>query len=126
MELSAEVLLYSATGEAPNVPITSENLARFQPDPASQQQAIQAFQGLGFHVGTKGGLGFSITASSEQFERVYRARLQVSEQGGVTITKGVGREPLCLSLDALSADLKRLVWAVTFSEPPAFGPTSFF
>ncbi len=108
--VSTQVVLRPASGAAVDpAMITAANIAQFAPDPATAERVRRAFAGLGFEVGPVVGNSFAITAPASTFERVFR---RSSPAGGLE-----------LPLDGLPADVAQPIQAVTFTPPPAFGPT---
>ena len=107
---SAQVVLRPASG-VPIDPamITAANVAQFAPDPATADRVRRALADLGFEIGPFVGNSFAITAPAPTFERVF---------GRSSPARG-----LELPLDGLTADVAEPIQAVTFTPPPAFGPT---
>ena len=72
--LSAEVALRSASGKSFNsqTAITSENIGDYLPAAELVEKAQRAFTELGFEVSKPAGIGFSITAPSSVFKKVFR------------------------------------------------------
>jgi hypothetical protein len=126
--LSAQVMLRSASGAAPDsaTAITSENVREYLPSASSAKDARRAFEAAGFEVGEIVGNSFSITAPASRFEKVFKVKLQRDEQKGVTARiAATGEEAYELPIGKLAGDLKDHVVAVTFTPPPDFGPTSY-
>jgi hypothetical protein len=126
--LSAEVALRSASGKSFNsqTAITSENIADYLPAPELVEKAQRAFTELGFEVSKPAGIGFSITAPSSVFKKVFKIKTISDERGGIKAVVEKGAEgDYELPLKALPKELAEDVSAVTFSPPPDFGPESF-
>jgi hypothetical protein len=82
-ELTAMVMLRAASGKraAGSTPITTQNLQEFLPGAEAAQSAVEAFQTAGFHVGTRVGSTFSITAPAETFEHFFRTDIDRKRSG---------------------------------------------
>lgn len=123
LPISAVVILRPASG-APlgtTEPITAATLEASLPAPDAVVRAQAWFREAGFSVSAPGAVDFSITAARVLFERVFATSLAV-EGGDVLLdpaVAGAGRE---LPLAPLPDDLRPLIEAVAFTEPPAFGP----
>lgn len=126
--ISAVVVLYSKSGEQPSgrVVITAETLHKYQPDPTSVLEAQKRFNALGFQVSPVVGISFSITAPQSVFERVFNVLLQRNDKGGLEVVKKKRLAGYELPLEKLPKELKGLLYAVTFTPPPDFGPQGFF
>lgn len=114
--LSALVILRPATGRLQDKSAVSQaNLAKVLPDPQAEEQARQYFEAQGLMVHPTYGNSFSIEGPRKKFEQLFaKAELKaLPETGGE------------LSLAKLPTAIRELLEAVAFSEPPAFGPTSF-
>lgn len=122
--VSAQVIVPSAKDVDANVPITSENVRDFAPDPNKVVQARQVFQEAGFEVSELVGIGFSITASLTTFENFFGMSLEQNEDAGVRALTGEGAS-YELPLSTLPEQLTSLISAVSFSPPPDFGPKNF-
>lgn len=104
--LSAQVLLFPASGQIPkDEEIIAANIDKLNPGPRAAD-IMATFKKAGFTVGNLVGLSFSITAEAKVFEKFFRAK------------KLSGDLPL-------PASLIKSVRAVTFPQPPDFGPGSF-
>lgn len=126
--ISAEVALRSASGKSFNsqTAITSENIAEYLPSPELVEKARRAFTELGFEVSKPAGIGFSITAPSSVFKKVFNIKTTSDKRGGIKAVAEKGTEgDYELPLKALPKELAQYVSAVTFSPPPDFGPESF-
>lgn len=111
--LSAQVLLKTASGEAPqDADLTSARLASVVP-PASVVAAItRSLASAGFEVGPFVGLSVSIAGPRSLFESVF----------GLTAAELKGGE---IPLRRLPADIRSGVAAIVFPPPPDFGPGSY-
>jgi hypothetical protein len=109
-ELSAQVVLLPASG-VPVEParITAATLGEVVPARDVAERVQGEFAALGFRVGPLVGNNFSITAPAATFEQVFQG--------------AAGQTGLELPLEALPASVQPAVQAVTFTPPPAFGPT---
>lgn len=125
--VSAQVLLRAASGRPldRNALITSETLADYAPSANTVATATETFAAMGFTVGYFVGIGFSITATIETFERILQIKLSVVEGGGVEAVREDGSASYEIPLDAIPRPIADLVDAVTFTPPPDFGPTNF-
>jgi hypothetical protein len=110
--LSAQVLLRSASGEAPagDAVITAATLERYLPSPEAAERVRDRLARAGFEVGPLVGNSFSITAPVETFEKNFGSGVREAAEKGQEIP---------------ADDLPREVAAVTFTPPPDFGPTSY-
>lgn len=118
--LSATVLLRPAAGGT-HEGVTAETVERSQPDPDALERAQRFFQAAGFDVSPAFGPSFSVTASSDLFEQTFGTKLEHDETLGVKAAGG-GVE---LPLHELPPDVTDSLQAVTFTPPPAFGPTEY-
>ena len=121
--ISAQVLLQSASGKklGANTLITAENIEDFSPPTDAYPVVSNLFRSKDFEVGPLVGPTFSITASVNKFEALFKVDLQRGEKDAIECVGG-GLEIL---LDNLPADARKIIQTVTFSEPPDFGPTEF-
>lgn len=124
--LSAQVVLRPASGAAPpGEQLTAATLEGYEPAPQAVATVRVFFERAGFETGEVAGISFAITARRSRFEDVFGDQLALSPAGraGTDVTvAGGGRE---LSLEALPDDVAAAVQAVTFTPPPAFGPTDW-
>lgn len=126
--LSAEVALRSASGKSFNgqTAITSENIADYLPSSEVVEKARRAFTELGFEVSEPAGIGFSITAPTGVFKKVFKIKTISDKRGGIKAVASKGAEANYeLPLKALPEEVAQYVSAVTFSPPPDFGPGNF-
>jgi hypothetical protein len=87
-------------------------------------EAAQAFfRKAGFEVTDVYAISFSITGPRTVFEATFGEAIAPEGTGPATIATAPGR--LGLRLDRLPEPVTRAVAAVTFSPPPAFGPTRY-
>ena len=91
-------------------------------DPRQAQAAMQA---LGFRTGHLGGNSFAITAPAEVFTRALGVRVRVNPEGGVECVGQDGTGRYECPREMLPREVAQLVDAITFTPPPAFGPTGF-
>ena len=127
-ELSAQVMLRSASGTAPDssTAVTAENVRDYLPSSSSITEARRAFEEAGFEVGQVVGNSFSITAPKSTFEKVFKIKLREDKQKGVTAHVEASDEGSYeLPTSKLAEALRREVAAVTFTPPPDFGPTNY-
>ena len=126
--VSALALLIPASGQAidGDTPITSENVLVYAPSPEVLDLVAQAFQRLGFQTDTTGGIGISLTATVGTFEGVFLTTLIEGPHGGVMSAREGTDPALELPLEHMPAEIRNAVQAVTFSEPPDFGPVGGF
>ena len=120
-QLSAVVLMRPAAGGTVGEVATAETAELLLPDPGNLAAAQAFFRGIGFEVVGTLGPSFSIVGPRELFERTFGQPLAERPDGGVTTAEG----DVELPLGALQADVARPIQAVTFTPPPAFGPTEF-
>ena len=119
-QLSATVLLRPAAGGT-HEGVTAATVERSLPDPAALDRAQRFFEAAGFDIGPAVGPSFSITAPRDLFERTFGTRLEHDETLGIKATGG-GVE---LPLHVVPPELTDSLQAVTFTPPPAFGPTEY-
>jgi hypothetical protein len=121
--ISAQVLLLPASKKkvGGHDQITSENIETFAPPPDAYVKVSAFFESMHFEVGPLIGFTFPITASASTFATLFKAELHKSEKGGIQCQGG----DLEIHLYSLPSDVRRLIQAVTFDEPPDFGPTEF-
>jgi hypothetical protein len=104
--------------------ITTENVASFVPPADAVDETVAFFEGLGFTASPPVGISFSIEGPQSLFETTFGTALRTTEEGGtrtsVTVDGGVE-----LPLDRLPERIAGRLQAVTFTPPPAFGPTDF-
>jgi hypothetical protein len=110
--VSAQVLMKAAT-RAPirDQRITGENIASLAPSRPELDAAVAALGRAGLEIGPVVGSSFSITAPQSTFDRVF----------GTTLADGLPKE---LPLGRLPAGVRKTIEAITFSEPPDFGPSN--
>lgn len=125
--IAAQVILRPAGGKEPGPPeaITSENIRAFAPSAEAVDRVPRYFRSLGFEVGPVVGNSFSITGPLFAFEESFGVALRATERGGLKVVGKPGSSEIELPLNALPSGLGDLVTAVTFTEPPDFGPTGF-
>lgn len=126
-KISAQVLLRSATGATidGNTIITSENISRYTPAPATAQAATKFFKDSGFEVTPLVGIGFTISGTVEHFSQFFHTSLNVDRSGGIKAVVNAQTTKAELPLTSLPKSTLDLVTSVTFSSPPDFGPTNF-
>jgi hypothetical protein len=101
-ELSAQVVLRTPAG----VDLVAEQIDRWRPSADDVERVVKYFRDAGFTAGPMVGISLSITAPEATFQGVF----------------GVKRPPREFPLGKLPADVRSLLQAVVFSEPPDFGP----
>lgn len=104
MEISAQVV-FRTKG-----PITAATLAANQPPPEAVEAAWKLFREAGFKVSPYVGISFSISGPSSLLESFF----------GTQLDKLKSYE---LPLRALPKEMADKIEAVTFTPPPAFGPS---
>lgn len=117
---SAQVIVRSQSGTQVrgDVPITTENLAQYQPSADDAAAAQAAFGAAGFEVGPMVGISFSITAPLSRFEQVFGVPLRVDEGGAVAAAaKAAPAGGMELPLHRLPGALAERVAAVAFTPP---------
>jgi hypothetical protein len=124
--ISALVVLRSASGADPvaATAITSENIGSFAPAPEAAAAVARFFASHGFRVDPLVGVSFSITAPAERFSELFGVPLERRSDGAIVAVQS-GTETLELPLTTIPDEIRRFVSAVTFTPPPAFGPTNF-
>ncbi len=126
-EISAQVILRPAGGRRPqgSAPATAETIQEFLPAPDLVRQARSAIQALGFRVGPFVGNSFAITAPAEVFGRALGVNLRVNADGGIECVGKDGSGSYECPREQLPREVAQFVDAITFTPPPAFGPTRF-
>lgn len=81
------------------------------------------FRKAGFEVTDVYAISFSITGPRTTFEATFGEAIAPQGTGPATIATASGRPEL--RLERLPEPVNRAVAAVTFSPPPAFGPTRY-
>jgi len=122
-KLSAQVIVKPASGRdsSSTEKITSENVDQIMPSAEDFQKAKNYFKKLGFEVDAGFANSFSITGDQRLFEKAFEEKLSPDENQAIK-TSGANSE---LKIKHLSAEIKKIVETVTFSEPPDFGPGNF-
>jgi hypothetical protein len=126
--ISAQVLLRPESGRVigTETAITSENIKDYLPSGETVNQTKKYFTEMGFDVGELVGISFSIAAPVSKFEETFNSTLCKEENGGIKATSEDGSIKYELPLGSLPKSVADLVIAITFTPPPAFGPTDFF
>lgn len=88
---------------------------------SAREQAF--FRKAGFEVTDVYAISFCITGPRTTFEATFGEAIASEGTGPATMATASGR--LELRLDRLPEPVTRAVAAVTFSPPPAFGPTRY-
>jgi hypothetical protein len=85
--VTAQVLLRPQSGQQirGEVPITSANIAEYQPSPADLSAVMAAFRAAGFEVGPFVGISFVITAPARVFEAFFSTKLGFDRDGVVQV-----------------------------------------
>jgi len=110
--LSAMVILQPADLEVDTEePVTSANLARHAPAPGAVAELSSFFATRGFEVGPLVGTSFSISAPARRFRQVFGPDQPTGR-----------RDSLEFDTRALPPRLRGHLRAISFSEPPDFGP----
>lgn len=125
--VSAITMLIPASGRRidGHTLITAENIAEYLPTPEDMSTALNAFRKLGFETSDAMGPSFSITATVERFEQVFRVGLEREKKGGIVANYTNGEKSYELPTGVLLEPLRSLITTVTFTPPPDFGPTDF-
>jgi hypothetical protein len=125
-KVSAQAILVPASGRRDaGTAITARNIDQFRPSEEAVSAVRGGFARARFEVGPLAGNSFSITGTVKQFENVFKTKLRADTRGGVTARSGANSQTLELPLDGLPEDLRKHLAAVTFTAPPAFGPTGY-
>lgn len=120
--ISAQVIIKPPTTVAE--PVTAANVHQLIPAPDVVTAIKKAFAKKGFEVGNVVANSFSITAPISTFEKMFGVRFAPDERGGMVV-RGARDEPRELPKTRLPKALARDIAAITFGEPPDFGPTNF-
>jgi hypothetical protein len=114
--ISLVVILRPAKGRLKDKGAVSKaNLAEVAPDAAAERRAREYCEAQGLTVHAGSGNSFSIEGPRKKLEKLFSAaELKAKESTGGE-----------MSLTKLPADIREVLEAVAFTEPPAFGPTSF-
>jgi len=115
--VSALVIFKAADGTDPDpaVPITSENIDRYKPDPRAVAEVRGLFTRLGFESGPAVGIGFSITAPMDKFTQVFEVPLRERVPGEVGRLDDEGDFTLELPITPLPKGVRSFISAVTFT-----------
>jgi hypothetical protein len=125
-KVSAQVILAPASGRRDaGAAITAQNIDQFRPSEDAVSAVQAGFARAKFEVGTLAGNSFSITGTVKQFDDVFKTKLRKDTRGALTARSRPNTYTLELPLDALPEDLRKHLVAVTFTAPPAFGPTGY-
>jgi hypothetical protein len=92
-------------------PVTSANLARHAAAPEAVEELSSYFAAQGFEVGPFVGTSFAISAPARLFRHTFGPDQPSGE-----------RDSLEFDTKALPRRLRRHLRAISFSEPPDFGP----
>lgn len=124
-KLSAQVILHPASGKRSLSPeqITSENVAEIMPSDEDLKKAKQYFSGEGFEVDAGFANSFSISGDKKLFEKTFETEITKDENNAVKSKSDA--ETSELPAGKLPNDVKKIVEAVTFTEPPDYGPGNF-
>lgn len=125
--ISAQVILRPSSGKeiGSNTIITSENIQDFQPSQSITAMVLNKFEQYGFQVGQMVGNSFSITAPASSFQKLFHMQMQKGSSGEIEIKQEDGSWDYKLSVDSLPQEIADKIIAITFTPPPAFGPTKF-
>jgi len=125
--VSAQVVLKPAGGRdtSSQTSVTAENVHLHLPSAEDFHKAQSYFTDLGFDVQHGFGNSFSITGSMALFEKAFKTQLSETEKGGIKALRRDETKSVELPIDDLPKEMKKITTAITFSEPPDFGPTSF-
>lgn len=125
--ISAQVILKPGGGKRAIPPenITSENVNQIMPSAEDSKKAKKAFADLGFEVDAGFANSFSITGDKKLFEKTFDTKISQNEKQAVKARGENDAETSELPLGNLPNELKKTVEAITFTEPPDFGPGSF-
>jgi hypothetical protein len=125
--VSAQVVLRPARGTLirGDTRITADNISEFAPAPEAAASAADEFRSKGFQVGPLVGVSFSITGTVASFEKFFGVRLRRAGRGGILFVLEGDYSKLEISDQDLPGHLRKSVQAISFSLPPAYGPTEF-
>ncbi len=125
--LSAQVILKPAGGKSSIPPenITSENVNQIMPSAEDFKNAQKFFADSGFEVDAAFASSFSITGDKKLFEKTLDTKISQNENQAVKARGKNDAETSELPLANLPNELKKTVEAITFTEPPDFGPGNF-
>ncbi len=126
-ELSAQVILKPAAGKSSILPenITSENVEQIMPSAEDFKNAQKFFADSGFEVDAGFANSFSITGEKKLFEKTFETKISQNEKQAVKARGENHPESSELPVGNLPNDIKKIVEAITFTEPPDFGPGNF-
>lgn len=126
--LSAQVILKPAEGKGVSTDeqITSANVGGMLPSAEDSKKSQKYFSELGFEVSGQFANSFSITGSRKLFEKIFDVKLSRDSKQSIKVRAGGNdRESSELPPENLSAEIKKIVETITFSESPDFGPGNF-
>lgn len=126
-KLSAQVVVRPASGKRSLSPerITSENVAEIMPSDEDLRKAKQYFSDEGFEVDAGFANSFSITGDKKLFEKTFETKITKDEDENDAVKSKSKPETSELSASKLPGDVKRIVEAISFTEPPDYGPGNF-
>lgn len=111
--LSAQVIVRPSDPSVAAEPVTSANLSRHAPPGGAVAELTTYFEERGFDVGPFVGTSFSITGPASAFRGLFGDDLPTGDRGNLEF-----------DVAALPARVRRLLRAISFSEPLDFGPGS--
>ncbi len=120
--ISAQVIIKPTTSVAE--PVTAANVHELNSAPDVVTKIQDAFAKNGFEVGNVVASTFSITAPVSTFKKMFGVGFARDERGGMVV-RGVRDAPRELPRTRLPKALAQAIAAITFGEPPDFGPTNF-
>lgn len=126
-KLSAQVILKPAGGQSQfsTERITSENVHLMMPSAEDFTKARRYFADLGFEIDAGFANSFSITGDRKLFEKTFETKISQNEKRAVKAHTEKDEESSELPLKKFPGEIKKIVEAVTFTEPPDFGPGNF-
>jgi hypothetical protein len=126
MEVTAHILLRTGSGRTveSRTAVTSASLSALATGESDRQLVTAYFAGLGFEARTPSPLSVTISGASRLFEQTFGVELEVSEFA-FAVRNSHGGTTRTLPTKNLPESIADRISAVTFAEPPEFGPSSY-
>ena len=127
INISAQVVVLGRNREEMegNTEITSENVSQYSTDEKTINELKRIFRDGGFDTGPALGISLSITASRQVFEKFLEVEIYNEEDGIYGFILKGKKAGIELKNEFLPEIIRDRVESITFSSPPAFGPTNW-
>ena len=125
--VSAQVIMHPREGKSiDDIPgITANTLAEYAPSENTVKSTVDMFLSKGFEVGYFVGISFSVTGTVEDFQKLFGKQIHLEEDHSYVFVDKNGTTKRELSKDELPVEIRDLVYAIVFPQPPDFGPSNF-